>query len=312
MVASGRLVGGIPRRLAARRYRRRRHAGGLCDPGFARLCGACGPAAAGRRLRLSAGRARLRPARLVAPTGDRPDLRHLADDRRHGRRDGRRRRAALRADRQPRRLHGGGALPDRLAAAAERAGEADQRQHPGRLQGRRGLDHRHDPAAEPARRGRRRAQFLRAGRAAGRAARPDRTTSCSPSASSRSCCSCSASACCREGRSRSASLRCRSSPRPCLGFPRLGVPIDGRDSGRPARPARARRCGCATSRGLFRWPPAACCSPISKASPPPAPSPPSTAMRSTRGRSFSASARQISRRRWDRAIRWPAGCRNRR
>ena len=43
------------------------------------------PAAAGRHLWLSARRPRLRAARLVAPTGDRADVRHLADDRRHGR-----------------------------------------------------------------------------------------------------------------------------------------------------------------------------------------------------------------------------------
>ena len=84
------------------------------------------------------------------------------------------------------------------------------------------------------------------------------------------------------------------------------------DRSRPAcRPSKARRCGCATSRELFRWPPAACCSPISKAFPPPAPLPQSTAIRLTRGRSFSASARPISRRRWDMAIPSPAGCRNR-
>ena len=41
---------------------------------------------------------------------------------------------------------------------------------------------------------------------------------------------------------------------------------DGRDSGWPARLWKARRCGCAMSRALFRWPPDACCSPISKAS----------------------------------------------
>ncbi len=56
--------------------------------------------------------------------------------------------------------------------------------------------------------------------AARRATRSDATTSCSPSASSRSCCSCSASACCRASRSRSPSSRWRSSPRPCSGFRR--------------------------------------------------------------------------------------------
>ena len=153
----------IPGRLACRRSRRRDHLGGLRDSGFARLCRACGLAAAGRHLRLSARRARLCPARLVAPARHRAHLRDLADDRRDGRRHGGRRRATLRADRQPRGLHGGGAQPVRLAVAAERAGEADQRQHPGRLQGRRRPDHRHDAAAEPVRREGRRPQFLRTG-----------------------------------------------------------------------------------------------------------------------------------------------------
>ena len=46
------------------------------------------------------------------------------------------------------------------AVAAERARQADQRQHPGGLQDRRGVDHCHDPAAKPVRHRRRRAQFF--------------------------------------------------------------------------------------------------------------------------------------------------------
>ena len=53
------------------------------------------------------------------------------------------------------------------------AGQADQRQHPGRLQGRRRTDHRHDSAAEPVRRAGRRTQFLRARLCADRAAWAD-------------------------------------------------------------------------------------------------------------------------------------------
>jgi sulfate permease, SulP family len=96
-----------------------------------------------------------------------------------------------------------------------------------------------------------------------------------------------------------------------LGLPALGVPIRGQFR-LACPPWRARRCGCVTSRGFFRSPPDACCSPTSRASPPPAHSRQSTATRWTRGRSFSASVRPISRRRWDTAIPWRAGCRNRR
>jgi hypothetical protein len=113
--ATGTLVGGISRRVAARRYLRGLHGGGLRDPGFSRLCGTCRPASAGRRVWLPVGRTRLRPSRVIAPTGNRTNLRHFADDCRHGRRNGRWRRATLCADRQPRRLHGGDALCDRLA-----------------------------------------------------------------------------------------------------------------------------------------------------------------------------------------------------
>jgi hypothetical protein len=52
------------------------------------LCRTCGPAAPGRCIRLSAGRARLRLARVVPSTGDRAHLRHLAHDRRDGGSDG--------------------------------------------------------------------------------------------------------------------------------------------------------------------------------------------------------------------------------
>jgi Sulfate permease family len=95
-----------------------------------------------------------------------------------------------------------------------------------------------------------------------------------------------------------------------FGLPALGAPRRGQF--RPACPPwRARRCGCATSRGLFRSPPDACCSPTSRASRPPAPSRQSTDMPWTPGRSFSASARQIWRRPLDKATRSPADCRNR-
>ena len=230
----------------------------------------------------------------------------------NGRSDGGRRRAALRADRQPHRLHRRRAVPDRLAAAAERARQVDQRQHPRGLQGRRGVDHRHDPVAEPVRRG----------RAAGTISSSARC--CWPGSSAR----------------RTTSylavgvvaivllvLGERLLPgRPvALGVVALSIvaasvlgPSGARGARRPerfrpaCRPWRGRRCGCVTSRGSFRWPPDACCSPISKASPPRAPSPQSTAMRWTRGRSCSASARRISRRRSGTAIRSRADCRNRR
>src|SRR4029079_13004139 len=54
------LSGGVSTR---RRYGGR-YFGGLCDPGLARLCVARRSAAAGRHLRLPAGRARLPAARL--------------------------------------------------------------------------------------------------------------------------------------------------------------------------------------------------------------------------------------------------------
>src|SRR4029450_2212627 len=43
----------------------------------------------------------------------------------------------------------GGALPDRLALPTQHPGPPDQRQHFGRLQGRRRAHHHHDPTAEP-------------------------------------------------------------------------------------------------------------------------------------------------------------------
>ena len=96
-----------------------------------------------------------------------------------------------------------------------------------------------------------------------------------------------------------------------LGLPALGRADDRRNPGRVCPPWQARRSGCAMSKELFHWPPDACCSPISKASLPPAPSRQSTDTLWIRGRSFWASAPPISRRRSDTAIRWPADCRNR-
>ena len=60
-------------------------------------------------------------------------------------------------DCQPDGLHRGRALPDRLGVSAQRAREADQRQHSRRLQGRGRIDDRHDAAAKSVRRARRRA-----------------------------------------------------------------------------------------------------------------------------------------------------------
>ncbi len=208
---AGPLACGIPRRVVAGRRNCRRDARRLCDSGFSRLCDAGRAAAAGRHLRLSAGRARLR---LVG---------HLADDRRNRRRDGGRRRAALRTDREPRRLHCRGALSLRLDLAAERAREADQRQHPGRLQGRRRTDHRDDAAAEPVWRARRRAQFLRSRLAVGRATRSDAF----PRAGR------------RHFRDRAARAR-RASAAAKAGRPRGRRAVDcDRNHARPSRPGRA-------------------------------------------------------------------------
>ena len=217
----------------------------------------------------------------------------------------------LRPDRQPRGLHRGRALPARLAAAAERAGAADQRQHPGRLQGRRRADHRHDAVAEPARRRRRRAQFLRASWCCWPASSARSTFSCLRSASSRSCCSCSASACCPASRSRLPSSRCRSS-RHGVRASGAGRADDRGDSGGaavargPGAAAAGRRGHCSARRRMpaarlyrrrfgrahFCGQARICARPAAGIS--------------------RASARPTSRRRWATAIRWRAGCRNRR
>jgi Sulfate permease family len=97
---------------------------------------------------------------LLGSSRHRTDLCDFLNDRRYRRDDGLRRCAALRPDRQPRGLHSGPALPDRMATAAERAGAADQRQHPGGIQGRRRIDDRNDPDAKPDRPCGRRTQFL--------------------------------------------------------------------------------------------------------------------------------------------------------
>src|SRR5271155_5823733 len=65
-------AGALARRLsvviAAWRFGRRWDGSGLCGSGLPGLCRARRPAAAGRRVRLSAGWSRLRPARFPAPT----------------------------------------------------------------------------------------------------------------------------------------------------------------------------------------------------------------------------------------------------
>ena len=87
-----------------------------------------------------------------------------------------------------------------------------------------------------------------------------------------------------------------------LGLPALGLALPGKiPPGFPSLEGPALRLR--TWRGLFRWRPDACCSPISRACPPRAPLLLSMATLSTRGRSSSVSARQTSRRRWGKAIR---------
>ncbi len=105
---------------------------------------------------------RLCAARFVASSRDRADLGDLAHAGGQCRCHGGRRSRALRGNREPRRLRGRAAVPGRLGAAAQRADEAHQRQHPGRLQGRRRHHHRHDPAAGTVRGCRRRAECDRA------------------------------------------------------------------------------------------------------------------------------------------------------
>ena len=148
---TGALASGIPCGLAPQRHCRGRDACCLRDPGFPCLCGTRRPAAASRCLRLPAGRAGLRAARVVTATGDRADVRDLADDRRCRGRNGGRGRPALCADCEPRRVSGCRALLDGLDPAAERARQVDQRQYSGGFQGRGRVDHRDDPAPEPVR-----------------------------------------------------------------------------------------------------------------------------------------------------------------
>ena len=80
----------------------------------------------------------------------------------------------------------------------------------------------------------------------------------------------------------------------------------------PAELCHARRSGCWSSTNCFRSQPASCCSPMSKAFRPREALRPSTAIRSTCGRSFWDWAPPISRYRWAMAIPSRAGCRNRR
>ena len=89
-----------------------------------------------------------------------------------------------------------------VAAAVELAGQLHQRDHPARLQGRRGADDRHDPAAQAVRGQGRRGGLLRAHRHPVAASSPTPTSPCWPSASSRSPCCCSGRSSCRAARSR--------------------------------------------------------------------------------------------------------------
>lgn len=95
-----------------------------------------------------------------------------------------------------------------------------------------------------------------------------------------------------------------------LGLPALGVPVTGKI------PEACRRSGyqlsaCWNSTISFHSRRGACCWPISRAFQPPAASPPSTAIRSTCGRSFWGWARRTSRRPSAMAILSPAAYRNR-
>ena len=96
-----------------------------------------------------------------------------------------------------------------------------------------------------------------------------------------------------------------------LGLAALGCPRRERfQRGYP--PWQARPSDCAMSRGSSHWPVAACCSPISRECPLPAPLPPNTGTAWMRGRSFWASVPPISQRPWGTAIPSPEVCRNRR
>ena len=209
---------------------------------------------------------------------------------------------ALRPDREPGGLHRRRAVRHGVGAAAERARQADQRQHPGRLQGRRGAHHRDDAAcracsASPA------AAINVIERAAAFAGQIGRRPASG------------------DGRGLGAIALLVLGERLLPGRPValavvalsivavLGVrprrarrADDRRDSAGAADARGAGAAACAMSRASSRWPPAACCSPISRACPRPAPLPTSTATRSIRGRSSSASAPPIWRRRWGRAI----------
>ena len=238
---------------------------------------------------------------ILASARRRSHFRDLADDCGDGRSHGGGGCATLRTDRQPRGLHRGCAQPVRLAVAAERAGEADQRQRSCGFQGRRRPDDCHDAAAEPVRREGRGPQFFRTGVRCSPGSSVRCNTSFSSSGLSRSCCSYSANACCRENRSRSGLSRCRSLPRRCWGFRRLGCLR--REKYRQACPAwQARLSGCATSRESFRWPRVVCCWPISRAYLRPAPSLRSMDTRWIPDKNYWASVRPISQRRWATAI----------
>ena len=156
VVPAGPLAVRISRRLSPRRYHCRSNSGRLRDSGFPCLCGTCRLASASRNLRLSARRSGLCAARIVASARRRANVRYFTNDCRHGGGNGGRRRTTLRTNCQPHGLHRSSALRVRVAVATERTGETDQRQHSRRVQGRRGFDHSHDPAAEPVWRRRRR------------------------------------------------------------------------------------------------------------------------------------------------------------
>ena len=167
------MVERVSRLLAAFRHRRGRNTGGLCNSRFAGLCQPGGPSSPGRRVRILAGRTRLRLARIFTPTRRWSHLGHFSHDCRNGGCDGGWRHATLRSNCQPRGLYRSGAVRDFVGTTAQRPRQAGERQHSRRVQDRSGRYDRHEPNTEPTGSCRRRTQLFRSGRAVGGADRTE-------------------------------------------------------------------------------------------------------------------------------------------
>ena len=142
----------LPAAVAEERRDRGRHPRRLRHPGVARLRLARRPASAVRHLRLPGGGLAYALFGSSAPACDRPHLRDLDARRRHGRGNGRGRSGPLGRHRGPDRAGHRRHVPAGLAAAPVLARQLHQRDHPARLQGRRGVDDRDDAAAQALRR----------------------------------------------------------------------------------------------------------------------------------------------------------------